>query len=151
MFASIAVAGQDSVIADAVNDTLTFVAGSNMTITTNAATDTITFAASGGGASSLTQTFSTTSQSTLDTFALATYGSAEYLIQATRGSDRQLTKLLVVHDSTTAFSTEYGTIITNAELFTTSVAINGSDVEIYVTGTSATSTTYNALYNLVDA
>ncbi|MEC8540073.1 MAG: hypothetical protein VXY51_10075, partial [Pseudomonadota bacterium] len=40
--------GQSNVVADSTTDTLTLVAGSNMTITTNASSDTITFAASGG-------------------------------------------------------------------------------------------------------
>ena len=48
-FKTIAVSGQSDVVADAAADTLTFVAGSNMTITTNAGSDTITFASSGGG------------------------------------------------------------------------------------------------------
>jgi plastocyanin len=51
-FATIAVAGQSSVIADSATDTLTLVAGSNITITTNATTDTITIAAAGGGTAS---------------------------------------------------------------------------------------------------
>ena len=51
-FATIAVAGQSSVIADSSTDTLTLVAGSNITITTNAGTDTITIAAAGGGTAS---------------------------------------------------------------------------------------------------
>jgi len=42
IFKTIAVSGQDDVVADAYNDTLTFVAGSNITITTDATTDTIT-------------------------------------------------------------------------------------------------------------
>jgi len=45
-FTTIAVASQSSVIADSSTDTLTLVAGSNIAITTNASTDTITFAAS---------------------------------------------------------------------------------------------------------
>lgn len=49
LFSTIAVAGQTNVVADSTTDTLTFVAGSNMTITTDASTDTITFASSGGG------------------------------------------------------------------------------------------------------
>ena len=48
-FKTIAVAGQDNVVADGATDTLTFAAGSNMTITTNASGDTITFTAAGGG------------------------------------------------------------------------------------------------------
>lgn len=45
IFKNIAVSGQSTVIADSNDDTLTLVAGSNVTITTNAATDTITISA----------------------------------------------------------------------------------------------------------
>lgn len=48
-FSTITVAGQSDVVADAKADTLTLVAGTNVTITTNAATDTVTIAATGGG------------------------------------------------------------------------------------------------------
>ena len=48
-FKTIAVSGQSDVVADSATDTLTLVAGSNMTITTNATGDSITFASSGGG------------------------------------------------------------------------------------------------------
>lgn len=47
-FGTIAVSGQSDVVADSSTDTLTLVAGSGMTITTNAGTDTVTFASSGG-------------------------------------------------------------------------------------------------------
>lgn len=49
LFRTIAVSGQSDVVADSTTDTLTLVAGSNITLTTNATTDTITIAASGGG------------------------------------------------------------------------------------------------------
>lgn len=45
-FKTISVSGQSDVVADATDDTLTFVAGSNVTITTDAAADSITIAAS---------------------------------------------------------------------------------------------------------
>ena len=51
-FSTIAVAGQGSVVADSAADTLTLVAGSNITITTDSGTDTITIAAAGGGTAS---------------------------------------------------------------------------------------------------
>jgi len=48
-FGTIQVSGQSDVVADSSTDTLTLVAGSNITITTNAGTDSITIAATGGG------------------------------------------------------------------------------------------------------
>jgi len=48
-FGTITVAGQSNVVAEQSNDTLTLVAGSNVTITTNATNDTITISAAGGG------------------------------------------------------------------------------------------------------
>ena len=47
-FKNIAVSGQTNIVADSATDTLTFAAGSNITLTTNASTDTVTIAASGG-------------------------------------------------------------------------------------------------------
>jgi hypothetical protein len=53
-FATITVAGQSNIVADSSSDTLTFIAGSNVTLTTNASNDSITInsTASGGGAAS---------------------------------------------------------------------------------------------------
>ena len=51
VFSTIAVSGQNNVVADSTTDTLTLVAGSNMTITTNDSSDTITFASTGGSGS----------------------------------------------------------------------------------------------------
>ena len=55
LFSTIAVSGQNNVVADSTTDTLTLVAGSNMTITTNASGDSITFAAAGGSSLSTEQ------------------------------------------------------------------------------------------------
>jgi hypothetical protein len=49
LFSTIAVSGQSNVVADSTSDTLTLVAGSNVTITTDASTDTITISSTGGG------------------------------------------------------------------------------------------------------
>lgn len=49
LFSTIAVSGQSNVVADSTSDTLTLVAGSNVTITTDASTDSITISATGGG------------------------------------------------------------------------------------------------------
>ena len=57
VFKTIAVSGQSDVVADATTDTLTLVAGSNVTLTTDAAADSVTIAASGGGGGSSSFTF----------------------------------------------------------------------------------------------
>jgi len=49
-FGTIAVSGQNSVVADSATDTLNFVGGSNITITTDQNTDSVTFAAAVGNA-----------------------------------------------------------------------------------------------------
>lgn len=65
-FTTISVAGQSNVIAEALTDTLTLVAGSNITITTDASTDTITISAGGaGGASNSFATIAVAGQSSV--------------------------------------------------------------------------------------
>ena len=49
LFSTIAVAGQSNVVADSTADTLTLIAGTNVTITTNASNDEITINSTGGG------------------------------------------------------------------------------------------------------
>lgn len=81
-FNTIAVDGEDDVVADLTNDTLTFEAGSNIIITTDAATDTITIGStvSGGGGDGVEQNLfatieadsgSTTASSPDDTLTIA--------------------------------------------------------------------------------
>jgi len=51
-FSTITVAGQSNVVADSASDTLTLIAGDNVTLTTNATNDSITISATGGGGGS---------------------------------------------------------------------------------------------------
>jgi hypothetical protein len=62
LFSTIAVSGQSNVVADTTGDTLTLVAGSNVTITTNPTTDSITIAASGGGGGDVTTLYNSNAQ-----------------------------------------------------------------------------------------
>ena len=52
-FSTLAVSGQSNVVADASTDTLTLVAGTGMTITTDASADSITFTSSSAGGGSM--------------------------------------------------------------------------------------------------
>ena len=57
-FETIAVSGQSDVVADSATDTLTLAAGTNITLTTNAGTDTVTITASGGADTNADKIFS---------------------------------------------------------------------------------------------
>ena len=61
-FKTISVSGQSDVVADGATDTLTFAAGANITLTTDASSDEITIAATGGAANAFS-TFAVSGQS----------------------------------------------------------------------------------------
>jgi plastocyanin len=91
-FATIAVAGQSNVVADNSADTLTLVAGPNITITTNAGSDSITISAtSGGGGSSGVSTgsanrlayYASTGQVVEDTGANLTWNGSTLTVTGT--------------------------------------------------------------------
>ena len=124
-FKTISVSGQTDVVADSTTDTLTLVAGSNMTITTNAGSDTITFASSGGGGGGGTDVGITTnlsgsftasagSPSTINTFTGYSANDlvVEYTIYIKNGSDFQSQKLLAMRDGTTTVSYTHLTLPT---------------------------------------
>lgn len=93
-------------------------------------------------------TLATTTATSITTFAAATYGSAEYLVQVrdTVTGQRQVSKILIVHDGTTAYSTEYGVVFTGtAALATFTVDISGGNVRLLAAGASANSTEYKIL------
>lgn len=62
-FKTISISGQSDVVADSAADTLTLVAGSNITLTTDATNDKITIAASGGGSTNSFETIKVSGQS----------------------------------------------------------------------------------------
>tara|TARA_B100001113_G_scaffold117602_1_gene96063 strand:- start:491 stop:3664 length:3174 start_codon:yes stop_codon:yes gene_type:complete len=123
LFQTIAVSGQSNVVADSTTDTLTLVAGSNMTITTNAGSDTITFASSGGGGGGGNAGFSTAGgnftvnagvTTVIDTFNINTNTKlSEYTIHLENvNGNIQSQKVLVMNYGAgiglTAYSSEYG-------------------------------------------
>ena len=74
-FSNVAVSGQTTVAADTKTDTLTLVAGTNITLTTDAGTDSITITANGGGGSS----YSTVRTQSGTSYTLALTDAGDYI------------------------------------------------------------------------
>lgn len=90
-------------------------------------------------ASSNSVTTTTTANNVVDSFPKASYRSAKYTVQITSGSDYHVTEVLLLHDGTDVFITEYGTIYTNASLGNVTAAINSANVELLVAPTNSLS------------
>jgi hypothetical protein len=74
---------------------------------------------------------------TIDSYNIASYRTAKYIIQAVRSSDVQSSETLVTHNNSTALSTTYGVITIGNSLGNVSATIVGSNVEVQFTPTSA--------------
>lgn len=132
--------GSNTATPDSSNDTLTFAAGTGLSVLVNGTTDTVTYSLDSGATAavqsvtlpdallaSATATSAGTSV-TLDTFSTTTYSSAKYLVQAKNGSgDIEVTEVLVAVDgSGNVYITEYANVFSNASLaeFTATWATN---------------------------
>lgn len=78
-----------------------------------------------------------TTTTTVDTFSKTTYRSAKYLLQATTGTDYHVTEVVLLHDDTNVYISEYGTLFTDVSLITVTADISGTDVRLRVTPVGA--------------
>ena len=86
---------------------------------------------------------------TIFEFSNTDYNSAELIITATQGSNRHITKLLIVHDSSTAYATEFGSIFTNTSLAEYDVDMQSGNVVLNATAASSNATTYKIAATLI--
>lgn len=98
---------------------------------------------------SVSVTTTTTAETNVHAFPHTGFSGAEYLVTATEGSDRHITKLLVTHDGSTAIATEYGGVHTNGELSTFDVEIDGAVLKLNVTPSSSSSTVFKVVGTLI--
>ena len=96
-----------------------------------------------------TITVSTTSATTVNTLSSLTHRSAEYLVQVTQGSKQTVSKLVMIHDGTTASISEYAVIELGGTRIplTLSATMSGTDVLLQATITDADTT--NATVEIV--
>lgn len=94
---------------------------------------------------------STTTATNIATFDGTVYGSGKFIIQVkdTVTGEYQSSELLVVHNGTTASSTEYGVVYTGALLAGFDVNYNAGTIEIQATATSTNAMNYTVSKNLI--
>lgn len=79
-----------------------------------------------------------TSATTIDTFAVATYTAAKYVIQMKKGTDIEVIEMLVAVDgSNNVYVTEYADVQSNGELGTTNAVYDNGNVLLQVTAAAA--------------
>jgi len=86
-------------------------------------------------------TVATVSATAVDTWAIATYRAAKYLVQITQGTAYQVSEVLVLHNGTTTTMTEYGVLESGSALGTFTSDISTTNARLLVTMASATSAT----------
>lgn len=152
-FKTIAVSGQSDVVADSTEDTLTLVAGSNVTLTTNAGTDTITIASSGVTYSTIAEVVAGVSTTTaINPSVLAGAGLGFSPVQSLPSSAASLVHNGVyrVRDSgrsltlTSSFSNGFSfSVIPDDNLYTWSVTASGTAFRDKDSGTISSPYTVN--------
>ena len=88
-----------------------------------------------------TTTVASTSATTIASHAAATYRTVKYLVQCTQGTDYHSTEVNLIHDGTTVYITEYGSLWDNAALGTFDATISGGNILLQITAGSASSMT----------
>jgi hypothetical protein len=76
-----------------------------------------------------------TSNQIVDTFDKTEYRTVKYMVQAIQGSNVHCTEVVLTHNDSDVFKSEYGVIYTNDSLITVSATINSSNVSLIVTPT----------------
>ena len=76
------------------------------------------------GSALTSTTVASTSATTIASHAAATYRTVKYLVQCTQGTDYHSTEINLIHDGTTVYITEYGTLFDNASLGTFNASIS---------------------------
>jgi len=95
---------------------------------------------------------STTGALTLDSFATASFRTAHYLVQVTDNTNSQYhsTQIMLIHNGTTVFQSEYNIIYSNAVLGTFDSTIAAGTVQLQFTPSAATNKTIKVLRTAID-
>ena len=106
------------------------------------ATGAITLDSGTGELNTSTQVVNVNTVTTVDSFDKTVYRTAKYLVQVTQGSKYTTSEVLIAHDGTTSYMSEYAVIELGGTVIplTVSTSISASNVLLRVTITDAAST-----------
>jgi hypothetical protein len=86
-----------------------------------------------------TQAITDGTATVVDSWAVATYSSAKYIVQMKKGTDIEVLEVLVTVDgNNNVYITEYADVISNAQLGTTDADYSGGNVRLKVTASDTT-------------
>lgn len=74
----------------------------------------------------------TTANQVVDSFGVGEYRSAKYIVQMTYSTSYHVTEVMIIHDGTDVYISEYGTITTGSSLGTITGSISGGLVRLQV-------------------
>ena len=96
-------------------------------------------------------TTTSTDAATVMSISSSTYRSANYQVQVTEGTNYNMTTINVIHDGTTTYMTEYGTINQPTGIATFSTDINGGSLRLLGYPKSTNSTTFKVVFTALEA
>jgi len=96
-------------------------------------------------------TTTTESQTAIISVSASEYQSIEFKIQATRGSNHNSTIVRAIHDGSSAYFSEYGTINVSDSVSSFSVDYNSGQLRLLATPSSVESTTFKVIYTALNA
>ena len=102
-----------------------------------------------GGGTEIDTSVSSTSATSITTFAHASYRSASIRIQIVQGSAYQVGRYLLIHDGTTVTIVEESAIATGSMLGTITAAIVSTNVVVYVNMGSSSSATVTTIVDKI--
>jgi len=96
------------------------------------------------GRSGTLTTSSITANQILDSVSAASVRTLRYIIQVanTTTSEYHATSLMIIHDGTTVYLTEYATVLSGNSLASFDADISGGNLRVLVTPTNASSTVF---------
>jgi hypothetical protein len=94
-------------------------------------------------------TTDSTNTTVLSSFPIASFKTGKFLVQAVLGADTHVSEVLVTHNGTSAFSTEYAIVYTVGELFSLSVDIDAGNLRILVTPMTESEMTFRITETLL--